>query len=197
MVPVGSFRSPVEFPDGELGDAHSFCEDDGRVPRLTISRVICPWNPGSMKPAVWWTVRPRRPRLDLPPTWAACCGPRWMVSRVDASQSSPGKITLAGASVTVSYSIVGSFGVTGLLSLPAARILLSSVTSMLAGWMSVSAGSGPRTVIWWLLIASRIPRSLSIILSVFLSRRGGRPPLVLGLLLPRRGGLGDLQVGVH
>ena len=34
--------------------------------RLVISSVSVPSKPGSTKPAVAWTIRPRRPRLDLP-----------------------------------------------------------------------------------------------------------------------------------
>ena len=39
----------------------------GRFATLDSSRVMCPEKPGSMKPAVEWVSRPRRPRLTCPP----------------------------------------------------------------------------------------------------------------------------------
>src|ERR1700756_3249811 len=61
--------------------------------RLLSSSVRVPFQPGSQKPAVAWTISPRRPILDLPSIRATMSSGNSTHSRVRPRQNSPGWMT--------------------------------------------------------------------------------------------------------
>src|SRR3954470_21653340 len=114
--------------------------------RLVISRVSVPAKPGSTKPAVAWTISPRRPMLDLPSMRATMSSGSATSSRVTPSTNSPGWMTNASSSVMAMCSVRFVGG--SRRSIAAARWLwktrneLPSRRSTLAGWTrSGSQGS--------------------------------------------------------
>ena len=68
--------------------------------RFVISSVSVPSKPGSTKPAVAWTISPRRPRLDLPSIRATTSSGSRTHSSVRPRTNSPGWITNGSASPT-------------------------------------------------------------------------------------------------
>src|SRR5680860_832289 len=77
----------------------------GKVATLDSSRVRLPAKPASTKPAVAWTSRPRRPRLDLPSSRATRSTGSATRSRVEPSTNSPGWSMKGSPSPTVTSSV--------------------------------------------------------------------------------------------
>src|SRR3954471_22077231 len=114
--------------------------------RLVISSVSVPLKPGSTKPAVAWTMSPRRPRLDLPSMRATTSSGSSTYSSVRPRTNSPGWMTNDSSSPTSTSSVRFCGG--SARSMAAMRWLwktrneLPRRRSTLAGWtMSSSHGS--------------------------------------------------------
>src|SRR5581483_7419789 len=82
----------------------------GIVFTLLSSSVMCPSQAGSMKPAVLWMRRPRRPRLDFPSTRETRSSARRMRSRVEPRTNSPGCRMNAVPRSTSTSSVMSSSG---------------------------------------------------------------------------------------
>src|SRR5829696_3192895 len=117
--------------------------------RLVISSVRVPLKPGSTKPAVACTIRPRRPRLDLPSIRATMSFGSSTHSTVLPSTNSPGWITNDAESsiCTCSVTPVGGSArsIAGSRWLWKTRNDVPSRRSTLAGW--TSEGSQGRILI--------------------------------------------------
>src|SRR3954454_1216959 len=81
----------------------------GTLLKLVISSVSVPLKPGSTKPAVAWTISPRRPRLDLPSMRATMSSGISTYSCVRPRTNSPGGMTNGspGSTATSSVRLVG------------------------------------------------------------------------------------------
>ena len=73
--------------------------------RLFSSRVRVPFQPGSQKPAVAWTISPSRPSEDLPSIRATMSSGSATYSSVAPRQNSPGWITNGSSSPIVIGSV--------------------------------------------------------------------------------------------
>src|SRR3954452_22110100 len=166
----------------------------GRLATLDSSSVMCPLNPGSMKPAVEWVSSPSRPRELLPSSRPARSSGSVTTSRVEPRTNSPGCST-NGSSPSGSTTVVrSSCWIAGSMcvyrELLKTRKIRSSRTSTLDG--CTNAGSHGST-------ASR-PVSTSVRMSRSLNNMAPRlsftrPRLVLAAGLSRfaqhRPGIGD------
>src|SRR3954462_6957446 len=109
--------------------------------RLLSSSVSVPFQPGSMKPAVAWTMSPRRPSEDFPSIRATTSSGSSTHSSVRPRQNSPGWITNPSSGVATTSS-VSPFGGPSLRSITAARWLWNTRNvsprrrSIEAGWTS-------------------------------------------------------------
>src|SRR5829696_1610070 len=123
--------------------AHSLI---GTRVRFVISSVSVPFQPGSTKPAVAWTISPSRPRLDFPSILATTSSGSSTHSRVRPSTNSPGWITNGSESVIAICSVrfVGGLArsIAAVRWLWKTRNVLPRRRSTLAGWtISGSHGS--------------------------------------------------------
>src|SRR3954451_9004011 len=121
--------------------------------RFVISSVSVPAKPGSTKPAVAWTISPRRPRLDLPSILATRSSSSSTHSWVAPSANSPGWITNDSSSEILICSVRSRGGLAR--SIACARWLwktrndVPSRRSTDAGWTSDgSHGSIRRRPSW-------------------------------------------------
>src|SRR5829696_1919044 len=111
--------------------------------RLLSSRVRAPFQPGSTKPAVAWTMSPRRPSEDFPSTRDTTSSPSSTHSSVVARQNSPGWMTNGSSSSRVTSSVRSRGGsrrsIVVALWLWKTRNELPRRTSTLAGWTFASS----------------------------------------------------------
>src|SRR4051794_28345672 len=146
----------------------------GRVATFDSSSVTWPEKPGSMKPAVEWVSRPRRPSEDLPSRRAAMSSGRVMTSYVEPSTNSPGcrmNGSLSSGStrrVSSGWSSAGSM--CGYRWFSKTRNSRSRRRSTLDGW--TIAGSNGSSTTRSLSISARMSRSLSSTGRPYRSARG-------------------------
>src|SRR3954447_9749169 len=129
--------------------------------KFAISSVSVPLKPGSTKPAVAWTTRPRRPIDDLPSIRHTTSSGISTTSWVRPSTNSPGWITNSPWSSTSTCSVRSRGGlprsIDWILWLWKTRNEFPRWMSTLAGW--IIAGSNGSITIRPLSISSRIVAS--------------------------------------